>query len=339
MRSSADDDWRRARRLLRWYPASWRARYGEEFAELLAAELAERPRSARRTADVIASGLLARGTVAGLTRHELAPADQVRAGLTTLAGALAAFLALGVAMLAQLATGWQWASPASSSDVFGTLVMTIAGASLALLALAAAVPVGWRACRSVGRRDARIARPAGLALISAAALMAGARHFQNAWPGTGGTGAQHSLVPGGLSAFGWASTLSVSSYWAHPALLGRFPHAELAWMALSPIAAAGLLTGLVLTVRRLPWSGRLLRYETALAGWACLAAAVFLAGALSWLLGHARVSAGLFRPGLVNGAELLVMALALGLAMLAVARVRRAGLAAAASTRPQPGSA
>jgi hypothetical protein len=28
----------RAGRLLRWYPAGWRARYGEEFAELLLAE-------------------------------------------------------------------------------------------------------------------------------------------------------------------------------------------------------------------------------------------------------------------------------------------------------------
>lgn len=31
-------------RLLLWYPPAWRARYGEEFAELLADELAERPR-------------------------------------------------------------------------------------------------------------------------------------------------------------------------------------------------------------------------------------------------------------------------------------------------------
>ncbi len=324
MTEAADGDSRRARRLLRWYPASWRARYGEELAELLAAEMAERPRSARRTADVIASGLLARCTVAGLTSHELAPADQVRAGMTTLGCTLAAFLAFGVAMLAQLATGWQWASPDSSSDVFGTLVMTTAGASLALLALAAAVPAGWRACRSVASRDARIARPAGLALISAAILVAGARHFQNAWPGTGGTGAQHGLVPGGLSAFGWASTLSVSSYWVHPALLGRFPHAELAWMALSPVAAAGLLAGLVLTARRLTWSGRLLRYEAGLAGWACLSAAVFLAGAVSWMLGHGLSGTALFRPGLVNGAELLIMAMSLAVALRAATRIRRA---------------
>jgi hypothetical protein len=40
-----DDAGRRAARLLRCYPKSWRARYGDEFAELLTADLSERPRS------------------------------------------------------------------------------------------------------------------------------------------------------------------------------------------------------------------------------------------------------------------------------------------------------
>ena len=34
---------RRARRALRWYPREWRARYGEEFTELLMADFDERP--------------------------------------------------------------------------------------------------------------------------------------------------------------------------------------------------------------------------------------------------------------------------------------------------------
>ena len=56
----------RAARLVRWYPRAWRARYGEEFTELLIAELAERPRSPSRTADVIRGGLVARLADAGL---------------------------------------------------------------------------------------------------------------------------------------------------------------------------------------------------------------------------------------------------------------------------------
>jgi hypothetical protein len=40
MRTATDGPARRSALLLRWYPASWRARYGEEFTELLLAELA-----------------------------------------------------------------------------------------------------------------------------------------------------------------------------------------------------------------------------------------------------------------------------------------------------------
>jgi hypothetical protein len=51
---------RRARRLLRWYPRAWRLRYGEEFRELLIADIGERPRSWGRTLDVTRRGLAAR---------------------------------------------------------------------------------------------------------------------------------------------------------------------------------------------------------------------------------------------------------------------------------------
>jgi hypothetical protein len=64
---------RRAAALLRWYPAAWRARYGDEFAELLAADLAERPRCWRRTADVVRCGLAARLGEAGLTAERWIP--------------------------------------------------------------------------------------------------------------------------------------------------------------------------------------------------------------------------------------------------------------------------
>jgi hypothetical protein len=103
---------KRAARLLRWYPRAWRGRYGEEFAELLTADLAERPRSAARTADVIRGGLVARLAGAGLCgcaprAPELARAH-ARAGLASpgslfhpgaidVAGLAVIALALGVA--------------------------------------------------------------------------------------------------------------------------------------------------------------------------------------------------------------------------------------------------
>lgn len=310
---------RRAARLLCWYPPSWRARYGEEFAELLLADLAEQPRNWRRSADVAAHGLLARIALAGLTPRSLPPAVQ----MATLGCALAAFGTLGVAMLAQLATSWQWVSPGSASVADATVIMTVAAACLAIIGLAAGVPVLGRILLAVGQRDGRMARPACLAVACAAALVAGARHFQNSWPGTGGTGAEHSLVPGGVAAFGWSSTLSVSSFWVHPALLSRFPAAELAWMAASPIVGVTLIIAAATAVRRLALAGRVVRYLARLARGACWAAAMFLAGATIWVVGQGGEPAGLFRPGLLDGAELLIMAVALAVAVRLAAALSR----------------
>jgi len=307
------------RRLLRWYPASWRDRYGEEFAELLLAELAERPRSWRRSADVITNGVLARCTCAGLTSHQLPAPDQARAGLASAGCALAAFMAFGMAMLAQLATGWQWASPQSAAAAAGTAVMVVAAACLGLIGLAAVIPLGWHAALEA-RHNLRLRRPGGVTVASVAVLIIGTHRFQNGWPGTGGT--HHGLVPAGVAAFGWASTLSASSYWVHPALLARFPLPELAWMALSPLAWTGLLAGLVAVARRLSWPPRLVRYEAVLAAGATVPAIAFLAGATSWVLGRGQT--GMFRLGLVDSAEVTIMALALVIALRAAAGLRQA---------------
>ena len=304
-------DARRVAGLLRWYPPSWRARYGEEFAELLLADLADQPRNWRRSADVAAHGLLARLAVTGLTARAQPPAAQMAA----LGCALATFGTLGVAMLAQLATGWQWVVPGSPSVADATVLMTVAAACIVITGLAACVPFLGRILLAVGRRDGRLMRPAGLAVACAAALVAGARHFQNSWPGTGGTGAEHSLVPGGVAAFAWSSTLSVSSFWVHPALLIRFPAAELAWMAASPVIGITLMIAAATAVRRLALAGGVVGYLSWLARAACLAAAAFLAGAAIWVVGQGGGDAGLFRPGLVDGAELVSMAIALAVAL------------------------
>jgi hypothetical protein len=321
----ADPAARRVASLLRWYPRSWRARYGEEFAELLLAELAEEPRSFRRTADIAVSGVLARCTSAGLTSHALRPGEQIQYGVATLCCALAAFLTFGVAMLAQLATGWQWVAPRSASALGGSVAMSVAAACLVLIGLLAAVPVAWRAAvTAVAHRDGSLARSAGLMLASGAVLVGGTLHVQNSWPGTGGTGALHELVPAGIAAFGWASTLSVSSFWVHPAILAILPASELAWMILSPFAVIGLVTGLAAVVRRLTLQGWLLKYLARLAVAACVTAVPFLAGAASWVLGNGPGQAGLFRPGLINGAELAIMALALVVALRAALGIRHA---------------
>ncbi|HTS99949.1 MAG TPA: hypothetical protein VMI33_25375 [Streptosporangiaceae bacterium] len=330
MTAPGDPSARRAARLLRWYPAGWRARYGEEFAELLLAEFAEQPRSWRRAADVARGGLLARLTGAGLTSHLLEPSEQARAGLATAACSLAAFGALGIAMWAQLAIGWEWA-PGSAAATAALVAMSAAAACLAAAAAAAAVPLIWAAVRALRNQPSRpVALSAWLALTGTSALAFGSHHFENAWPGTGAHPlVPHGFLPAGAAAFGWAGTLSVSSYWAHPAALAAFPAAEIAWMAVSPLALAAAVTGVAGLVRRLDLSPRVLRYEAWLASGAAAATAVFFAGACGWVFAEGS-GPGLFHAGTIDIASLAVMMLALSTAQRATGLARKS----AAGLRP-----
>src|SRR6266568_4033882 len=124
----------RALRLLRWYPRGWRARYGDEFAELLIAEFAEHGPSRRRALNVAATGLRARLAGAGLAGHPLDPAAAARAGLATLASCVAAAGLAGGVMWAQLAIGLQWSVP---GDDQLTQAMDLMSAALLVLAVLA----------------------------------------------------------------------------------------------------------------------------------------------------------------------------------------------------------
>jgi hypothetical protein len=311
----------RATRLVRWYPVSWRARYGDEFAELLIADLAERPRCWRRSADVAVSGMLARLSQAGLGGQRLAPADQARASLAALGGALAVFLTVGTAVWSQLLIGWQWAPPSTRAAAVATVVMTGALLFFLVLAVLAAVPIGWQLARRRFSAGAPGRASLILVAVSLLVLVIGGRHMANGWPGTGGhPWPQRGLVPGGVAAFGWAATLSVTSYWAHPAALLAFPAAEITCMVISPAALAGLATGLARLVRRLDLPPRVLRYQARLGQLAAAGMAVFLAAAASWVLAGTHGAGTLFRPGAIDVAALAVMALALAVGWHALRR-------------------
>jgi hypothetical protein len=327
-------------RLLRWYPRAWRDRYGEEFAELLVADMEERPRSAVRTLDVARAGLAARTATAGLAGSSLpgsSPADRgrhVRASLGTLWAALALCLALGAAMWSQLAIAWRWAPVTQSSLVTrgsplipgmsATLMTTASAAVLAFLALVvlAVIPVGHAVARNF---CPRLAVPALVLAAAVGVLAVGGHHFIYQWPGTGGRGGQGSLfpfIPSGFLAFVWSLTYWFSSIWGHWSFLSGLSAQDLAWMAASPLALAAAVAAAVTLVRRAELPPRLLAYETRIAAAACAIMGVFLVGCGTWI--YAGRPPGLAGPGqadayagLIDVAATVLLALALGAAYLA----------------------
>jgi hypothetical protein len=337
---------RRAERLLRWYPRTWRDRYGEEFAELLVSDIEERPQAPGRALDVVRGGLVARLSAAGLcglplrdpgaiapgTAGDVAVGRHVTASLVSLGCCLAVALGFGAAMWSQLTIGWQWSRPASTaSAAFATVATSVAMSALLVIAVLAALPVLAAVTARIARRRAgHLLRPSAVLVLASAVVFAGGRHFENGWPGTGGHGG---LIPGGVSAFEWATSLSVSSYWAHPGALGAFPAPEVAWMAVCPLAQAAAVISAAIVVRRSALSARVLAFETRLAAAACTVMILLLAGCSCWVATGGQPAGGqrsggqpsLFHAGLIDVAGIAVLALALAIAVQA-ARTARRGL-------------
>jgi hypothetical protein len=313
---------KRAERFLRWYPREWRERYGEEFVEFLVADLEDQPRSFGRTVDVARSGLLARLNASGLAGRSLDAADHGQRSLAVFGCAASLFLTAALAIWAQLTIGWQWSAPDTVATVSAMMLMTVAVFALGAACIACAVPVVWAALRTlVLRRSWTILRPLSLFGAGFAALIVGTHHFANGWPGTGGHPWSHQgLVPGGVAAYAWASTLFVTSYWLHPAALGHFPGAEVVWMVASPLSLAAVVVGAAKVVRRIDLPERVLRFERGVGFVAAGAMTLFFAGAALWVVDGGPGPRNLFHIGFIDVLELAVMGLSLTLAGRAVQR-------------------
>lgn len=340
MSRAGSDAARSAARLLRWYPAAWRDRYGAEFAELLIADIEERPGSMARTLDVARGGIIARLAEAGLggfpppaaTAGAGDPHRQVRASLATIGAALAVCLAFGAAMQSQLTVAWEWSTTGvpSAADPnppfiplvagFATLISYAAMLAILLLAIAAAIPVvvtvAVRLAVGAGRR---LAPPAAVFAAAVAVLFAGGRQFENGWVGTGG---HNGIIPGGVAAFEWATSLWVSAYWAHPGALAAFPLVERAWMLVTPFALAAVVLAAATLVRRAGLSARVLAFEARLATAACAVTGLFLVGVACWVATGGE-GAPLFHPGLIDVVATGALALALAAAVKAAGTASR----------------
>lgn len=308
----------RAGRWLRWYPAEWRARYGEEFRALLVAEMEDGPRWLRLGVDVAAGGIMARLADAGLTGTPVPSSRPAPRRLATFGCAVAVFLTVAVSMWSQLDIAGRLSGPTVPATHTAIAVMTAALFGCLALAAVGALPVAGEAALAVVRRTTPgLWRPALLSAAGTAVMVAGGLHFSRGWPGPG----PQPVGAHGPVAFLWAATLAVSAYWAHPSILAALPAGEMAWMAVSPVALVASVAGAARTVRRVDLAPGTVRFVGHLSRAVSAGLGVFVLGTLIWLVDGGPGPGSLYRAGTVDLVGLAVMVGALGLA----ARSARAG--------------
>ena len=316
---------RRANRLLRWYRRSWRSRYGDEFVALLVDDMAERPRSISRTTDVVRGGVLARLSVSGLAGDDFQSTERLQAGVSTFALVPCLFLMFGLSVWSQLSVGWQWAPP-DNGTTFAAMFLMYAGVVALGLAttfvLAALVLSAGHSSRARSPRST--ITPMMVMVLSAVVLVLGSRYVGVRWPGTGGHAwMAQGIVPKGVASFCWALTMWVSSYWAHPGALGRFPVVEVAWMIISPVATLAFVAGLGVTLRRIELRAGFLTFIRAVVPLVSGAMIIFVAGACLWLVSGATRHPVLFHTGIIDDTSLACMVLALLAARAVGGRLQR----------------
>ena len=303
---------RRARRLVALYPRAWRARFGEEFEQLLLDDLRDRPRSPLRAADITAHAVLAHLTAAGVAGRGLSPQAQVARGLRTLGVIVALFLAFAVGIWSQLDIGWSWAPPAADATRGAIVVMSAALLGLLSAAVLATALVGCASVRAIrhGSTDQRLSLL--LALVCGAILVLGCAHFMSQWPGGRHPAwGEHSPAPPVLAQFGWASTQWVTAYWLHPHALALLPGHRLMWAVISPLLLIGMVVAALHTTRSISLSPAMTRTLALIGAATGVLAALFVAAAASWILSAGTGPREVFQAGSVDDVVLIVLSLAL----------------------------
>jgi hypothetical protein len=293
---------RRAERLARSYPRQWRARYGDEFTQLLVDELADRPRSIGRELNIVVHGIWTRLSYWGLVGTVLEPRLRMRARFAALAGVLAVFLILAAGVWSQLTVGWQWSAPANVTTRLGISIMS--GALFGLGVLMAALGASVAGLFLVRLRQGGGLKLWCLALVftlAAATLWFGSDHFAAHWPGTGGhLWSGRGLVPAWLARVVWAATLWITTYWAHPAQLTAFPASLVVWMLVSPLAWSVLICTSASVLRQVTLTKTGQRCAAVASTVAVALMTVFLTGAALWMSSDRSGPRNLFAVGTID---------------------------------------
>jgi hypothetical protein len=146
-------------RLLRWFPETWRARYGEEFLALLEDAYGEGRVPLAARVSIARAGTVERTRAAGVTGTFAAPAQRLRSGSQVVLVGWSLFIVAG-AVFSKFTDRWRGATP-SSHRALPTIAFDAVGGAGALgvvLVLSAAAVVfpsfvrflragGWSAVR------------------------------------------------------------------------------------------------------------------------------------------------------------------------------------------------
>jgi hypothetical protein len=166
------DNTDRALRLLRWYPPSWRDRYGEEFVDHLEQEFKERPSNLGRSVNVMRKGVVARLGDVGLADSVAAPGAQSRAALGTSVALAALMVVVMVDFWSRAMLVWSGRTyhPIPVSATTGTL--TVAVALVLVVLTVTLIVVATCVVRQILRGRARpLVVPSSIAVVSGAFLL------------------------------------------------------------------------------------------------------------------------------------------------------------------------
>jgi hypothetical protein len=169
-------------RLLRWYPAAWRDRYGSELVALMEDDLDGRRPSLGYRVTESSAGLRQRVRSAGLAGDSAAPEVRMRSGALVVLTAWAALL-LGGAAFAKAAEHYSYALGSSGHEVAVTAfdavtAVAVIGAVLVLVGVVVALPATVRFLSAGGWSWVR--RPIVVAVV-ATAVVALATAGVSAW--------------------------------------------------------------------------------------------------------------------------------------------------------------
>jgi hypothetical protein len=263
-------------RLLRWYPATWRERYGEELGALIEDQLEDRDPTPRFRLSIAWAGLRERAYGAAIVGRSSSPPERARAGVLLVLAAWAAFVIAG-ASYSKFSEHFANALPstdrATPNTAFDVVVFTAAiAAGLLVIGVVVAVPAVLRFLRGGGWHEIKrhLFWAAGLSGVTIAGVAG--------------------LAP-------WAHSLTVAQRNGTDAAYGAV---FLIW-ALFGAASVGLWTRATIAIaRRLGLDRRTIAIESGLAfGVGAAMATITVATAIWWgsIAMHAPWFLHGFRPG------------------------------------------